>query len=118
MARKIALRTVPAIGDSQPFIYGDVLLTILTNPPTGRGLTLDEVIRALDVVKPIEAAIKADAAEVILSDTQWATLKEKLDIFQFAFAHRAIPEFGLMIRQAPELGTEEAPARKIRDVAG
>jgi hypothetical protein len=109
MARKIALRTVMVngpTGDNQEFVYGDMLLAIIKSGPAGVGLTMDQVLRAIEVVEPIEEAMAAGATEVILSDTQWQTLAEKLDGFYFGFAHRAIAEFGLMIRNAPELGTE------------
>jgi hypothetical protein len=37
--------------------YGEMMCLILKLPPRGGSLTLDEVITALDAIKPIEAAL-------------------------------------------------------------
>jgi hypothetical protein len=92
------------------FDYGPMMVLILSGGDTpGSGVNLAEIRRALDAIEPIEEAVAAGTDEVILSDTQWATLLEKLEPFKFGFAHRAIADFGLMIQHAPELGTEEKP---------
>jgi hypothetical protein len=107
MARKLDLRTVKMTGvnGAEPgeLSYGEMMCLILKLPPRGGSLTLDEIITALDAIKPIEAALKDGAETVTLSDTQWATLRDKLAAFPFAFAVPEIAEFGLAIRNAPEL---------------
>jgi hypothetical protein len=114
MARRLVLKNVPVegpAGGESDFDYAEMMILILRGGTAqGQGLNLDQVIRALDAIEPIETAMATQANEVILSDTQWATLKEKLDAFQFGFAHRVIAQFGLMIRNAPEMGTEKAAA--------
>jgi hypothetical protein len=76
---------------------------LLTGPPGG--LSFDEVVRSVEALKPIEEALEAGAEEVTLTEEQWRTLKCKLDQFQFALADQAIVDFGMMIRNAPEIGT-------------
>jgi hypothetical protein len=114
MARTIALRTVMVdglTGDNQEFVYGDMMLEILKRGPAGRGLTLDEILRAVEAIEPIEAAVAEGAVEVVLSDSQWQTLLEKLNSFYFGFAHKRIGEFGLSIRNATEIGAAAPEAR-------
>jgi hypothetical protein len=97
-------------GAQQAFHYGELLLVILRQPPPNRGLTLDDVLQAVDAQAPIEHALKARAEEVTLSEAQYQTLLGKLATFPFGIADRTIADFGLMIRNAPELGTEEVAA--------
>jgi hypothetical protein len=106
MARKLSLLIVEladAAGNRQTLDYGLMTIMILRNGGRG-GVTLDEMLRAVDVLKPVEAAVEAKAGEVVLTDQQWQTLVAKLDDFRFAVADPALAEFGLMIRDAPEIG--------------
>jgi hypothetical protein len=62
-------------------------------------------------MKPFRAGITDGSGEVTLTDEQWRTLREKLDRFQFRFADQVIVDFGMMIRNAPEIGTEQQAER-------
>jgi hypothetical protein len=112
MARKLELKTIAVANGSLPnggdqsavFSYGAMIKALLRTGPPG-GLSFDEVVRSVEALKPIEEAIAAEAAEVTLTEEQWRTLRGKLDQFQFALADQAIVDFGLMIRNAPEIGT-------------
>jgi hypothetical protein len=113
MARKLLLRTV-RIGangvESSAFVYGEMMEALLRQKPPGHGgLTLDEVLRSLDAIKPIRVAMEASAEEVVLTEDDWKLLVERLNVFSFVVADEAIAEFGLMIRNAPEMGTEISP---------
>jgi len=106
MARRIPLKTVELAIDGvgvRPFSYGETIRSILKLPAPGRGLTLDEVIAAMASLAPVEAALAAGGDSVTLSEEQWQTLLAKLNQFGFALADQAIVEFGLAIRNAPEL---------------
>lgn len=107
MARRIELRTTRVVAangaENATFRYGDMMKAILTFGPPQKGLVLDEVIKAVDAVKPLDQAIKDNAEYVVFSEEQWRTLKEKLDQFPFAIADQAIAEFGLEIRNAKEI---------------
>jgi hypothetical protein len=110
MARRLPLRVVKmpnGAGEPLEFSYAEMMRTLLRNRASERGLSLDEVIRCVDAIKPIDEAVRQKADEVTLSDEQWRTLREKLDAFAFAVADQAIVDFGLMIRHAPEIGTEQ-----------
>lgn len=114
MARKIELKRVAITApgaiaeDGQPPMldYGRMIDTILRWGPPGRGLTLEEVTRAVEALAPLSAAIEAKASEVVLGEDHWRTLTAKLDEFPFGIADPAIVEFGRAIRDAPELGAE------------
>jgi len=111
MARRIPLLVaempLPG-GATQPFGYGEQMLQILRTSPPQSGLTLDEVMTAMEAVRPIEDALKAGTDNVVLTDEQWATLRGKLDRFLWPFADKVIVDFGLAIREATEIGTDAA----------
>jgi hypothetical protein len=118
MARKLELRSV-TIGDDildetgkQAILdYGRMIDTILRRAPPQTGLTLDEVTKAMEALAPVTAALRGAEDHVVLTDDQWATLCAKLSEFPFGLASESIVEFGRMIRNAPEIGTEmPAPA--------
>jgi hypothetical protein len=113
MARKLDLRTAATelANGGQQLAYGELMLAILRTPAPGRGVTLDEMIRLLAVVEPIEQAIGRAQPAVTLTDEQWAVLRQKLDEFQFAFVDKEICRFGEAIRAAPEIGVEALPPR-------
>jgi hypothetical protein len=109
MARRLPLKTVPLSsginGEAPPILdYGGMMASMLRVSQQGQGLSFDEVCRAVEALGPITQAIEARAEEVTLSDEQWRTLRDKLAIFQFAVADPVIVEFGMMIRNAPEIG--------------
>lgn len=108
MARKIPLRTARITAaangsDNATFAYGDMMKTVLTFGSPQKGLTLDEVISATKALEPLNEAIAKRADFVTFSEEQWRTLRDKLEIFPFAIADPAIAEFGLSIRNAPEI---------------
>ena len=89
--------------ENAQFAYGDMMKTILSFGPPQKGLTMDEVLRSVDAVKPLEKAMAAGEDHVVFSEEQYRTLREKADVFPFAIADPAIAEFGLAIRNAPEI---------------
>jgi hypothetical protein len=113
MARKLELRTV-TLGEGMldeqgrpaQLIYARMIDTILRWAPPQKGLTLDEVTKAMEALAPVTAALEHDETQVVLTDDQWATLCSKLSEFPFGIASSAIVDFGQMIRKAPELGAE------------
>jgi hypothetical protein len=112
MARKIELRKiilpngVGTNGETEPQIvsYEVLLREILRRAPPA-GLSYDDVVRSVEALRPIEEAIEAGADHVVLSDEQWRTLRTKLEVFPFGVADQIIVDFGMMIRNAPEIGT-------------
>ena len=105
MARRLSLRVVKTNGAGEPadFSYSEMMRTLLRNRPSDRGLSLDEVIRCVDAIKPIDEAVQQKAEEVTLTEEQWKTLRDKLEGFGFVVADQVIVDFGLMIRQAEEI---------------
>ena len=106
MARKIPLKTVMVANGAQgpqPFVWSEMIGIILKNANPQRGMTMDEVLNCVDVLKPIDKAIEEGADEVTFSETQYQTLRRKLDEFQFGIATVEVAEFGLTIRNAPEI---------------
>jgi hypothetical protein len=109
MARKIELKVVKlnnGNGEDLPFSYAAVLLNALRFANPNQGLTMDEVLKAVDAQSPITKAIESNAGSVTLSEEQWRTIVDKLDKFPFAIATQEIAEFGLAIRNAPEIGRD------------
>jgi len=116
MARRLELRTVEladAAGNPQTLDYGVMMTLILRSAPRG-GVSLDDMLKAVETLKPIQTAIEAKADHVVLPDEHWRTLVEKLATFPFAVADPALAEFGLMIRNAPEIGAPNGPADVLR----
>ena len=106
MARKIELKTVQVgngvDGPIAMLSYGEMLNAMLRQAPP-QGLVLDEVIRAVDAIKTLEAAVKKGADSVTFPEDQYQTVVERLDTFKFAVAAPEIADFGNMVRRAPEL---------------
>jgi hypothetical protein len=107
MARRIPLRTVRiavANGtDNAAFAYSDMMKTILTFGSPQKGLVLDEVLKAIDATGALDKAVAEGADHVVFTEEQYRTLREKLESFPFALADTSIAEFGLAIRNAPEI---------------
>ena len=108
MARKIELRTGvlmgnTANGEPATFSWGVTMSEVLRFAPRQEGVVLDQVIRSVEALKPINQAIEDKAEAVVLTEEQWRTLRERLDKYQFGVADPAIAEFGLAIRNAPEI---------------
>ena len=107
MARKIELRTGVLIanganGAPVTFEWGEMMKNILRQAPP-QGINLDQIIRSMEALKPVTQAIEEKAESVTFTEEQWRTLKERLDTFPFAVADPAIAEFGLAVRNAPEI---------------
>jgi hypothetical protein len=107
MARKIELRTGRLLAngaDGAPltFAWGEMMQKVLRQAPPD-GLGLDLVLRSVEAMKPITKAVEDQAESVILTEEQWRTLRERLDQFPFGIADPAIAEFGLAVRNAPEI---------------
>jgi hypothetical protein len=106
MARKLQLKTVTLnSGLEGEFGYAAHLVAILRFDQQTGGMSFDDIVKRTEALEPIQKAIDEKAAEVTLTDDQWRTVKEKLDRFQFRFADQVIVDFGLMIRNAEEIGT-------------
>ena len=110
MARKIELKTatVKANGPNgfdrpSMFSYGEMMQAILKFAPQGKGLVLDDVLKAVEALKPLEKAMAEKADHVTYSEDQYQTLTAKLNEFQFALADIEIANFGLAIRNAKEI---------------
>lgn len=106
MARRIELRSgvLMAVNGAaaRRFVWGEVLQEVLRLAPPG-GLALDVVIRSVEAMRPITEALEAQADTVTLTEEQWRTLCQRLDQYPFAVADPAIVEFGLAVRNAPEI---------------
>jgi len=119
VARQLDLKTVmldnPLTGTQTQLVYGEILTQVLRlSSGAGQGLTLDEVEKVMDALAPIKEAMEANSDKVTLNETQYKTLLDKLNLFQFAFAADEIVNFGRMVRNAPEIGTEASGATPIR----
>lgn len=117
MARELKLLVAdienPLTGQMSQFSYGDIMMQVLRlGGSSGKGLTLDEIEQVMDAIGPIKKALESESDSVTLTETQYKTLKERLDQFQFAFASTEIMEFGRMIRNAPEIGTDATPIKR------
>jgi hypothetical protein len=112
MARKLELKTIAVANgsltngadQSAVFSYPVMLRELLRRAPPG-GLSYDDVVRSVEALRAIDAAIEAGAKEVTLTEEQWRTVRDKLNVFAFGIADPVIVDFGLMIRNAPEIGT-------------
>lgn len=107
MARKIELRTgcLFANGAGGPpvaFAWGKTMQDILRRAPPG-GVNLTEVLRSVEALGPITKAVDDKAESVTLTEEQWRTLRDRLEEFPFGVADPAIAEFGLAVRNAPEI---------------
>ncbi|HEY1430754.1 MAG TPA: hypothetical protein VGF39_03880 [Stellaceae bacterium] len=107
MARKIELRTgvLTAKGPNGApvtFAWGETMSDVLRRAP-GEGVALDQILRVMKALEPVTRAIEDKADCVTLTEEQWRTLCERLEVFRFGIADPAIAEFGLAIRNAPEI---------------
>jgi hypothetical protein len=108
MARRIELRTGVLLanganGAPVTFSWGEMMQNVLRHAPPQQGLVLDQILRSVEAMGPITKAIDDQAESVTLTEEQYRTLKERLDNFPFAVADPAIAEFGLAVRNAPEI---------------
>jgi hypothetical protein len=101
MARRIELKVINGAGPA--FEYGDIMRQILTWAPRATGITLDEVIRCVEALRPLDIALSEGRDTVVFTEEQWDTLVSKLASFPFNIAAVEIAEFGLAIRNAPEI---------------
>ena len=106
MARKLELKTVVLKnGADQPpltFDYGRVFRQMLEWGGPG-GIVFDEVVRSVEALNPIAAAVEAGKDSVTLSDEQWRTVCDRFRRFPFGGATQEIVAFGRMILDAPEI---------------
>lgn len=107
MARKIPLRVIEVRANgfdkSGELSYGEMMRHVLEFAHPARGVLLDEVLRAVDAAGALKKAVAGGADHVVFTEDQYQTLRDKLDVFPFAMAVEEIAEFGLAIRNAPEL---------------
>jgi hypothetical protein len=107
MARKIELRNGLVKvngGDTEaPFSWAEMMQAILKFAPPNKGLVLDDVLKAVEAMKPLDQAMADHADHVTFSEDQYKTLTERLDQFPFGVADPAIAEFGLAVRNAKEI---------------
>ena len=110
MARMIPLKSVTVAngvgidsGDPQVFNWGEMIRIILKTAPPQKGLSMDEVLQCVDALKPLDAAIAEHADHVTFSEAQYQMLRKKLSEFAFGLAVPEVAEFGLAIRDAPEI---------------
>ena len=116
MARRLVLKDVamtnPLNGQAQIFSYSEMMLAVLRLAPQGRGMSYEEVEKAMEAATPIKQAVDAGDDHVTLTEDQYKTLKDKLAEFQFSVATEEIVHFGQMIRSAPEIGMEATPIKR------
>src|SRR5215203_4081579 len=116
MARRLNLKDVtlvnPINGQTQTFSYSEMILAILRLAPQGRGMSYEEVESAMEAVNPVKKAIEDNEDHVTFTEEQYKTLNDKLNEFQFSVATEEIVDFGRMIRNAPEIGTEATPIKR------
>jgi hypothetical protein len=106
MARKIPLKTVMIANGPNgpsPFVWAEMLQVILKSANPQKGLTMDEVLIAVDAMKPLDKAVESGDDFVTFSETQYRLLREKLDTFAFGIATPEVAEFGLAVRDAKEI---------------
>jgi len=106
MARRLDLRTKGGAINGEGALslnYGEMMQQVLEKTMNPQGLTLDLVIRRVAARRPIDEAIAAGAETVTMTDEQWRVLVDSLGDFRFSIAHPVIAEFGMHIRNAPEI---------------
>ena len=109
MARRIPLKTVMVANGSangpviSPFVWGEMIQLILKTANQQKGMTFDEVLAAVDAMKPLDQAMEERAEFVTFSEQQYRVLRDKLEQFQFGLATPEVAEFGLAIRDAKEI---------------
>jgi hypothetical protein len=101
MARRIELKVINGAGPA--FEYGDIMRQILTWAPRATGIMLDEVIRCVDALRRLDTALSDGRDSVTFTEDEWNTLVGKLATFPFNIAAVEIADFGLAIRNAPEI---------------
>ncbi len=95
MARKIPLLKVDVSEsgeDTDPLDYRDLMIQIVRSPTDPRaGAAIEEIRQSLLVLDALEEAERQD--HVVLEDAWWRTLRDKVKVFRFRFAHRTIADF-------------------------
>ena len=92
MARKIPLLEVDIDDDANALNYRDLMMQIVRAPTDPRaGAAIEEIRQSLLVLDALEEAAKQN--HVVLEDAWWRTLRDKVKVYKFAFAHRAIADF-------------------------
>ena len=90
--RVIELRTdsvaLPGIEKPVELPYAGYLRQVILTPPE-RGNSCDDVLRQMEVWTPIKKAIDSGAARVLLAQSDYDYLKQKMDAFKWSGS----PEF-------------------------
>lgn len=96
MAKKIKLKSteISVVKDSNPipFVYGDILQTILKQQPQG-GFTFDDMAKSLKIVDKLEAMKEGVEQFLTLEDVDWTYLKDKVVAFRWGYAHNELLSF-------------------------
>ena len=111
MARKLPLGDITIAGDT--INAGELMLAMLRNAQQ-RGITFDQMVKAVAAMRPIELAIEAGSSEVLLEDEHWTMLCQRLSEYPFAVADQSIVDFGLALRNAPHADLTESPGENKR----
>ena len=107
MARKIPLLRIDINDDPVPLDYHGLMMQIVKAPTDSRaGAAIEEIRQSLLVLDALEIA--EGQAFVILEDAWWRTLRDKVKVFRFAFAHRAIADFVDAIENAETVKADGA----------
>ena len=106
MARKIPLLKVDIEDTDDPLDYHDLMVQIVRAPTDPRaGAAIEEIRQSLLV---LDALDEAEGQEyVVLEDAWWRTLRDKVKVFRFRFAHRTIADFVDAIENAETVKAAE-----------
>lgn len=96
MAKKIKLKSteIVVVKDAKPipFVYADILQTILKQQPQG-GFGFDEMAKSLKITDKLETIKEGVDQYLTLEDADWDYLKGKVLAFRWGYAHNELLAF-------------------------
>jgi hypothetical protein len=84
------------------FSYLQTLKEALTIPSGQNGLTTEELLQSVLITGKVEEAEQLGKGYVLLDDKQAEYVKTKVNNFRWSFAHKALAEFVMYVRELPQ----------------
>jgi hypothetical protein len=113
--RRIPLKTVELMNAAGtqliPLNYADAIIMAIKAPPGG--YTVDEMAQPLAIEGAIRGAQQAGQDWVILEDTDWTWLAERLKVNRWTFASHAFEQFQADVIEQPRLLMTEVNAERL-----
>lgn len=100
-------QTDTTVEQGQPIPYADLILS-RARLPTERGLTIEQIEQALQVVSAVKAAVAARADHVLLEETAWNYLRGRVSEGGWVLVDPLIPAFVRAVQNAPQVEVKAA----------